>query len=457
MEEIVSRLIEVVGRDRVIYKANDIVGYTRDYTPIDIYSELIGELDTNVVVVQPGSPEEVIYILDIAREARARVYVIGGGSSVVGSYRPVKGIVIDMARLNQIEWYDEDSLIISTGAGAILREVEDWLNKQGYTLGHYPQSIDVASIGGLITMGSIGMYSSGYGAIEDILVGAEAVIPSIGLVELPPSPRRNTPLPLERMLIGSEGCIGIVTKAYLRVYPKPTGSLRKAYRLDGFGEGVEKLKMISMYRVRPDMIRLLDEVETTTLTGLDGAALFIENHLYEGYREAGIYRMRMVEKLLENVEEVDTKYFEKWYKTRWNYLEKIVSLYKAGVIVDTFELSIPWGRVTSLYNLVRDRLMDIEGVVSVSSHIGHIHDIGAGLYTTVLMDVDGFRDTYKSVWRNITELSLEYGLSPHHHGVGSIRAEYLEKYYRRWYEGVKKIVEALDPHNILNIAWLNRG
>ncbi len=442
-----DKLRKLLGDDYVITGWPDILPYTRDYIVTRIHSELDEEVDDGFIVAIPGDEEEIMGILRIAREEGLGVAIYAGGSNVVGRYMPRKRIVIDLSRLCSIEWHDEESGIVAVGAGAIIGELEDWLNRRGWTTGLIPQSISVATVGGLIAMGGIGMYSSGYGGVEDILLGLEAVIPAVGHVRIGPSPRRNLPLPPERLFTSSEGLIGIVTKAYLQAYPAPETRIRRGLLLQSFEEGVERLRRIAHYRARPDMIRLLDEVETQVTFGVDGAALIYEIHgpaEMEDYVEA---RAEALERLVGRASEIEG--VERWFEERYRYMAHLKRLYRAGIAVETMEFSPLWSGATKLYRGMREALLEMDGVIGVSAHIGHIHPAGCGIYFTVLIERDRLGDIYHHMWRRAVTLAARYGGISHHHGVGMVRKPYLELEYDGWVEAVERVATALDPDGLL--------
>ena len=442
-----ERLRKLLGDDYVITGFPDILPYTRDYTVTRIHSELRdGEEDWFIVAI-PGDEEEIMGILRIAGEEGLGVAIYAGGSNVVGRYTPRERVVIDLSRLCSIEWYDEESGVVMVGAGTIIGELEDWLNRRGWTTGMTPQSVSVATVGGLIAMGGIGMYSSGYGGIEDILLGLEAVIPALGHVRIGPSPRRNLPLPPERLFTSSEGMIGIVTKAYLQAYPAPETRVRRGLLLPSFEEGVERLRRIAHHRVRPDMIRLLDEVETQVTFGLEGAALIYEVHGPVDMEEYVEARARALERLVGEASGIES--VEMWFEERYRYMAHLKRLYSAGIAVETMEFSPLWSGATKLYVELRDILLGMDGVVGVSAHIGHIHPAGCGIYFTVLIEADKLHEVYQDLWRRAVSVAAKYGGISHHHGMGMVRKPYIELEYDGWVEAVERIASALDPDGLL--------
>ncbi len=451
MDEVKRKLIEIVGSDYVYDSPAELMPYSRDFNIYMIYREITGENLGEWIVVQPGSVKELVEILDYAYRKGIRVSVFGGGTGVLMSYMPDRSIVIDLARIDFIKWYDKDSNILHVGAGALLIDVENFLNKEGYTTGHYPQSIHKASIGGLISTGSIGMYSSGYGGIERHLLGLEVVIPGIGYINIEPSIRRNHPLPLDLLFISSEGLIGVIYSAYLKVYKKPDIKIRRLISIDSFEMGVEILKKLNEYRVEPTLIRLFDEVESTFYFNNPSPTILYELHGYSEAMDHIVGLDRVIQKLMDG-KELSSSLADKWFWERYRYMEKLREGYKANIIIDTMEFSCPWSKTSTFYRDFKKKMLEISSVLYLSAHISHIHRTGCGIYYTIGIDMGKFLDDYGKIWDLAVKTAIDHRCSiSHHHGIGRIRSRYLIYYYgKEVYKIFRKLVSVFDDKGILS-------
>jgi len=447
LEEVEKR----IGSDRVARDKQLVYAYGRDYWPLKLYEELIDhEITYPYAVVSPHTEDEVLEIVNIANEYRVRLVPYSGGSGVLGGILPKeRDVVINLGRLNWIRWFDEKSRIIEVGSGVLMIELERWLNNRGYTLRHYPQSMPNAMIGGLVSTRSTGQYSTGYGGIENFVKGLHIVIPNTGLLKIPPLPRRSVLIPLENLFIGGEGIYGIVTNVYLEVTEKPNYRIGFAFKTESFKESIDKSYRIMRNRVYPELYRILDEYETIFhYPELGWGSLNIG--CFEGYIEDILYhKLKYVEEVYngENIED----YFWRWYKTRNDVIKWIYELYKNGLGFDTIEISSRWSNVLDIYQKVREKTLEINGVETVTGHIGHFYGSGVGLYFTFTLRLDKIREIYYKLWDTVlkTTHSLGGGIS-HHHGIGEIRMKYLTLEYGE--EGLKtleKIKNALDPNGIL--------
>ena len=430
MKRLIDELRSIVGDEYVIIDRDGLIPYSRDYNPLSLYLEIDKlKISHPKIVVQPKDIEELQQILEAASKRKAKIGVYGGGSGVLQAYNPDVDITIDLCRLNWIEWYDEDSNILYLGPGAYLIQVEEWLGNRGYTLGHYPQSIHVTTVGGAVATGSIGMYSSGYGGIEDLIVGIEVTTPRYGSIRYGPVVRGNTPLPLDKLLINSEGRFGIISGVYLKVFRKPDTVLKNVVKIDSFYSGVDILKKITDLRLFPHLIRLFDEYESSVYFHSDKPVLIYGIHGYNETLDLTRSLKATLDKLIDG-EEMDESLYDEWIKSRYRYIEYIHRLYKMGIIVDTMEYGVPWSRIKKFHEEMRRNLLENPGIVYLSSHISHIHKTGCGIYYTLGIDKESIQREYMNIWRTALKIALENRCDiSHHHGIGRIRYEALKSLY----------------------------
>lgn len=400
-------------------------------------------------VAKPRSRGAVERIVEAAAEAGACLVPRGGGSNVVGASPPLGCcLILDLRMLDKILWFSGEDLVVHVEAGAVVSKVEEWLNRRGYTLGYHPQSQSLATVGGSIAMLGSGALAPGLGNIEDMVLWLETVIPGLGTVTLGSrnSPRGWEGPGVKHLFIGSEGSLGVVVSAGLRVRPLPefTGAL--AYRLPGFREGLEAARRLTLWR-GARLLRLLDPSEASMLYGVDGAVLMVEVEAPDrGLLEA---MEGYVEKVASasggsRVEGV----YEKWARARYMYDEHVRQLWSAGLWVDTIDTAAPWSRVEDLNRRLLEDLAGIPGVVAVMSHAGHFYSGGASLYHTVVMERR--LDTYWRVWSRVAEAVRQLGASiTHQHGWGLLRKPYLG-FLGGNYRVFCRVKNTLDPGNVLN-------
>ena len=454
LEEFLREAKAIVGDEWVLTDPWDLVAYERDYWPLLIARDVRGEeaWPRPAAAVLPGGEEEVLEILESALRHSVCLVPYAGGTGVLGgALAGPECVVLDVARLDWIRWLDEEAGVVEAGAGAPLRAVEEWLNDRGWTLRHYPQSYPNALIGGLIATRSTGQYSTGYGGIEDRVKGLRVAVPGLGLVVVPPAPRRSLLLPLEQLFTGSEGMLGVITSAYIEALPEPECSLPLALGYESFWDALADARALVQKGLAPELYRVYDELETQTMFGGSGslAIAVVEGDCMLVEARLEIYKRILRGKLL------DSGPAEDWLRERFNVVKVLRDLYKAGMAFDTIEVSATWSRLKPVYEAVKEALLGLEGVYYVSAHASHFYPSGAALYFTVAFDLSRADSVYDAIWdKALRATSSAGGSIGHHHGVGLHRLRWLElEYGRAGVELMRRIKEALDPKGVLRGRW----
>lgn len=423
--------------------------YSRDYWPLLVYRTAMG-MDAKIPagVIIPRNEGEVVRIVSLANKYGIPIRAYGGGSGVLGAAAPSENeVILDLTKLNWIRWYDKKSRIVDVGVGCYMGELEAWLNSQGYTSRHYPQSINVATVGGLISTMSSGQYSTGYGNIENMLLGVNYVTPAAGLIKIKPTPRGNILPILKSVIIGGEGTYGIITRAYLSVFKKPKRMIKFIYLVENFEEAVKRAYKIIEAGLYPQLFRILDEYESMVNMGIKtwGSVVF-------GILEGGLAtkdNIKFLDKVF--VKKLSHEYLDRWYETRNDVIKYLYTMYKSGLAIETIELAAPWSRVLDLYREVRSRVLEIEGVATATAHIGHFYNSGVGIYFTFSIELKNFLNVYESLWNTVEYVAIKNGCSPlHHHGIGRVRARFLREYFGLEVTNLLRILKrGLDPNSVL--------
>jgi alkyldihydroxyacetonephosphate synthase len=225
-------------------------------------------------VLSPRDHDEVRAVLAACADARVAVVPFGGGTSVVGGLEPLRGdfdalVSLDLRALDAHEMLDERSQLAMVGGGIRAFELEARLAERGFTLGHYPQSYEYVSIGGCVATRSAGQASTGYGRIDELVVGARLAAPA-GDLDLRAQPASAAGPELRRLVIGSEGVLGAITRVALRVRPVPELTRYEGWMFPSFGAGAEVLRNVAQGGFAPDVARLSDESETRMGLGIEG-------------------------------------------------------------------------------------------------------------------------------------------------------------------------------------------
>lgn len=454
-DDLVHELEGCVGSSRVSTRWVDRLAVCRDSWPLAHAWFLKGEaLAMPACVVWPENVEEVAAVLKTAGRNGVPVVPYGEGSGVVGGALALGGIVLDMKRMDRIKDINDIDLTVTAGAGTNGENLERALNAAGFTCGHIPQSGRCSTVGGWIAPRGTGQFSTRYGKIEDIVVGLEAVFPEGEIIRTRNFPRATGPR-IEQLLFGSEGTLGVVTEATLRIWPYPEKRVYRSFALPVMRAGLEAIRRILRRGVRPAVVRLYDDLETgrhfPDLKEAEGRCLLV--FLMEGDPRVVEAENAVCASECLGAGGVDCGEgpVEHWLDTRFDVSLSPVFL-RRGAMVDTIEISGPWHVVPQLYDEVTAGMMAVDGTLVASAHCSHAYPEGACLYITFCGFPPGeVGRYYRDMWDAAMACSLRLGGSiSHHHGIGIARSRWLESELGSGMAVLARIKEALDPQGIMN-------
>ncbi|MDQ2728786.1 MAG: FAD-binding oxidoreductase [Actinomycetota bacterium] len=438
------------------------VGAGRDWWPLTVAWAVQGEVPAlPAVVARPATAAEVAAVLGVCRAERVPVTPVAGRSGVCGGAVPVfGGVALDLCGLNGIVAVDDVSLLVDVAAGTFGDHLEAQLrDRYGLTLGHWPQSIAMSTVGGWLACRSAGQYSTRYGKIEDMVVGLEVALADGNLIRTGGAgPRSATGPDLNQVFVGSEGTLGVITQARLRAHPLPERERRVAYLFDTFADGLEACRRITRRGATPAVLRLYDRPESRRAFELDDGCALIA--LDEGDRLIVDATLAVVVDECSSAQIADPALVERWMARR-NEVASLESLANAGVVADTIEIAAPWRVLKDLYDEAVAALLALPATIAASAHQSHAYTDGACLYFTfagVARGNDapewppgGIDAYYRQAWDAVIGVTLARGGSlSHHHGVGLNRGRHLPTAMGAGYAVLTAIKAALDPEGILN-------
>jgi len=429
----------------------------RDWWPLMIPDVAAGRVaHWPGVVVHPNSTEQVTQVLEIASRHATPVTAQGGRSSVVGGAGALDGsIALDLTGLNHVLDLDEVSGTVSVEAGTFGPELEAYVNERGWTVGHFPQSFNLATVGGWLACRGAGQYSNRYGKVEDMVRELTVVLANGDVVEVGAGPRQAVGPDLVQLFVGSEGTLGIITRATLVLRRRATYEERAAFSFSTFYEGLEACRRVLQRGARPAVLRLYDETESKRIFDVDECLLVV---LDEGDRHLVEAAMKIVGEECRAASALDRCYVETWLEHR-NDVGSLASLWEHGIVVDTIEVAGPWARLATMHERVVAALSSLAPTLVTSVHQSHAYLDGACLYFTFAgRPEEDPTAYYRLAWDVATRAALASGGTlSHHHGVGHNRARFVPEALGSAYPMLCALKEMLDPLRVLNPGVLGVG
>ena len=420
------------------------------------------DLPEPAAVVFPARTEEVATILAWASQTGTAVIPRGAGSGVCGGAQAdTQAIVLDLSRMDRIGEVDAISHTVEVQAGVRGDRLEQELAKLGLTTGHYPQSIAISTVGGWIAASSAGQASTGFGAIEDVLLGLTAVMSDGEILRLRPVPRSAAGPDLRRLLVGSEGTLAVVTEATLACRARPKTWAWLAYSYPDFTTMAATLRDVKQAETGAAVLRGYDETDAQLgfgalkhTTGCVALAGFPA-----GPPGLDARKQAAAEILRTTGTGLGARYGEHWWQHRNDAVQTFAQImgpertFGTGVIVDTMEVAGLWSAVPGLYGGIKTALS--AHAQAVACHLSHLYPSGSSLYFTFLItgaDDHDAETRYREAWQQAARTCTEAGGTiTHHHGVGRLKAPFLAGELGETGTGVLSTIrKALDPAGIMN-------
>lgn len=438
-------------------------------------------------VAHPRNDEDVRTLINYAKDVGAHIIPYGGGTSVVGHINAlpseVPTLTVAMSHLSRLRRFDEESLLATFGAGVSGPQLEAQCRAYGCTLGHFPQSFEYSTLGGWVATRSSGQQSLGYGRMDDLFAGGRLEAPA-GVLELPATfPASAAGPDPRRLVLGSEGRLGILTEVTVRASPLPEAEQFRAVFFPDFESGRQATQEMIQAGLPLSMLRLSTARETETTLALAGHRWLIAAlEKYLAVRGAGEEkamllfgasgRQGLVEKACKEALAIagahggglariaGQRFGEEWRKGRFRtpYLRN--SLWRMGYAVDTLETAVAWPRVGATIEAVeralQHALADEAERVHAFSHLSHFYRDGSSVYTTYLFRVAAEPEETLRRWRALKGAASEAILSmggtiSHQHGVGTDHAPYLAAEMGALGIGALKTATAhFDPQGMMN-------
>jgi alkyldihydroxyacetonephosphate synthase len=462
---ILDELADAVGGyDNVSMEMSDRATYGVDYFWLSRMWQDRGEVPPMPDwIVRPGATEEVSKILKIANYYKIPLHTWGGGSGSQGGALPMSGgILMDMKRMCKLIEIDEISRTITAEAGMIFQQLEWYANEKGYSCQHIPSCLTCGTIGGALAHRGIGIMSGKYGKIDDQCLSMEVVLPNGDIINTLPVPKHAAGPDLNQIFIGSEGTLGVITKATFKLFEQPEERRFHAFLFPDKNSGYMAGRDI-MQKVKPSILRFYDEAETTSIIkkiiGFEKKGCFM-NLAVEGIKRIVDIEMEIILEIAEKwgAEDLGSDYGEKWFKNR-------ITFFYPGHIMDipqmfgTMDTVATYANVEKIYLAMKKAIYDKYGdKVRYISHSSHWYEWGCMNYTRFIVDPPNVpqdpeeaRRLHNEIWNiGVRAAMANGGVINDHHGIGLKLSRLMKEQYGPAMQVMEALKNQLDPNGIMN-------
>ncbi len=497
-EQIKIALKKIFRDDQFSEDVPALIIYSRDLNPVGALFTQQGSLMTKPdVIVWPEGVEQIQKLVRLANDHRVPLIPYGSGSGVCGGANPVgRGIIVDMKKMARIRRLDAYSLTAEVESGFIGELFERELNAKGYTLGHFPSSIWCSTVGGWLAARSAGQLSARYGKIEDMVLGIEAVMPDGEILRTKVTPRSATGPDFKQLMVGSEGTLGIITSATLRINQYPESRRFSGVMFHTVKDALEAIRELMQTGIRPAAVRLYDEIDTYMIGSGKGSKKLLSGGQEDEHTEDFIKAIKkkaerafltipnvinsFVKLLPANnlliltfegkpdVTEVEQKTAMKimlsrggkdlgeepgryWWEHRYDVSFNLSPLFSIRAFADTIEVATTWDKLLPLYDRMKAA---IGNHALVMAHFSHVYQEGGSIYFTFAASTfneEKKEALYRATWKDAMDTALDVGATiSHHHGIGMLKAQWMDREHGKAMDIYRQLKKVIDPNNIMN-------
>ena len=485
-EMLLKHLQDLLGASKVCSDLKTLEAHSHDYWLLDLQRRLHGKSRSlPVCVVKAETESDISSVLAFASKESLPVVPYGAGSGVCAGARPDAGaIVLDLRSMNQLLSVNDDALHFTVQPGMIGAELEAALNKLGYSMGHFPQSIALSSVGGWAATRASGQYSSKYGSIENMLVSMKVVLADGTVIRTKNAPRAAAGPNVNELFLGSEGSLGVICELTYKMHLLPEAESKCAFQFPSMSAGLEAVRRIMRAGYKPALCRLYDPYDAERhFPGIveKGTAMLLV--LCEGPAGVAAAELQGISNLAQawQGKSLGAKPVDTWKGRRFHIPNLQVLAEEKGVVFDTIEVAANWDKLPRLYESVIASLKQVPGLYVAYAHSSHSYQQGSCLYFSFAVkkenwlgrqllqkvsgkrlgrfvkpsEITGIEAAYHTCWQKVMEATLACGGTiAHHHGIGKLRMPWVEDELGSSYEVLKRVKAALDPRGILNPGTL---
>jgi len=491
-----DELESLFDEDRYSVEDNERILHSHgQHSTDEVYKVLYGKLEQFTdLVFYVENEQETIQLIELAKKHDVCLIPYGGGTNVTNALRPPKEekrmvVTVDTRRMNRIESFDKENLMVTVESGITGKDLEEALNKEGYTVGHEPDSYEFSTVGGWISTNAAGMKKHRYGNIEDIVQNLTMITPSGTINQIKPLTRSSIGIKTQNILFGSEGNLGIITKATLKMHRLPQRSSYESIILSDWETGVIFMQDLFHSNMVPASSRLADNLQIRLgqalkeeKGGLPGLVDRFKQFVLFGVKgfdpekfTVAVFKIEgsdsEVKNQRANLEKLAKKHGgvlagESTGKS--GYLATMVIAYirelifTQNILGETMETAVPWSKINQVKEEASKLIIELHkeynlpGKPFFTSRISKIYHTGVCMYNTIAMCYDGVdnpEDVFTKIEHTMRENFIKNGGSiSHHHGVGKLRKDFMpETISKGSIKMIRGIKKGQDPENIFGV------
>ena len=463
-------------------------------SPDEVFKVLYDKLEKFTdLIIYVETEKDVVLLINLAKKHNVCLVPYGGGTNVTNALQLPKNetrmiVSVDTRRLNRIISIDQKNLLVEVEAGITGKELETQLQDKGYTTGHQPDSIELSTVGGWISTNAAGMKKNRYGNIEDIVQNLVMVTPNGIINQIEPLVRSSIGIKTQNILFGSEGNLGIITRATMKIHRLPECSDYESVVMKDWNTGLDFMYELAHSNTIPASARMLDSLhyqfgsalkpEKTKFgkfkSKIQKLAFKIKNFDAD-YFVAAVFKLEgtfsEVEHQRKNIKKLARKYNgllggRKEGKVGYNITMVIAYIREffvpQGILGETLETAVPWSKVNQVKDEANKLLTklhkeyNLPGKPFFCSRVSKIYHTGVCMYNTMGINVRGVKNpekVFSDIEHKIRACFIKNGGSiSHHHGVGKLRKEFMPKTISAGsIQVIQDIKKSQDPDNIFGI------
>ena len=460
-EFIRSELEDIVGTENVSLTEGDRLPYSTDYFWLTrMWIDKGQKPALPDFVVRPDSAEQISKILKLANYYKIPVHTWGGGSGSQGGALAIgEGIMLDIKRMNRLLDFDPVSQTIRCETGMIFQTLEWYANEKGYSVMHMPSCLTCCTVGGALAHNGIGILSTKYGKIDDMCLSVEVVLPNGTIINTMPVPKHSSGPNLLNLFLGSEGTLGIITKATFKVTKLPETRRHHAFLFSDISVGYRACAEI-VQTIKPSVMRLFDESETVSIIknviGFETKGAFM-NLTLEGRNDIVDVEERIALEIAQKhgAQYLGSEYGEKWWDNR-------ITFFYPGYMMDnpqmfgTMDTTSTFDKIEEIYHAMKETIEGNYPGVRFISHSSHWYEWGCMNYSRFIIDTppedpeEALR-LHNRIWNDGIRAAIAHGgVINDHHGVGLKLSRLMKESYGPAMQVLEGIKRSLDPNGIMN-------